>query len=246
MKLKKACKNDPILEDFDYPKASSTILWIARYCRVDVLYAAKELMQYNNSYDATHVRACKHLMRYLKGTLDLKLNLHQGKPGIINIGAYSDADWAGQHEESVAPMRSTTGGLIFLEGIGQIFSQSVTQKEVATSTQAAEYIAVSHLSRRIMGIKHFLEEVGFTQPEILVHEDNEACIAMAKTILMGSKGRHLSIKVHYVKELVAQGHITLVACPTTEMVADLYTKNLDKTLFTKFRNIVLGYVPCLY
>jgi len=80
---------------------------------------------------------------------------------------------------------------------------------------------------------------------IAIKEDNEACIAMSKSILTSSKSRHMKIKHHYVRSQVTAGSVQLVPCPTSDMVADILTKNLERVQFEKLRDILMGVVPYL-
>ena len=42
--------------------------------------------------------------------------------------------------------------------------------------------------------------------------------------------------MHYCRELITQLKITMQWIPTTDMIADIFTKCLDKTTFLKFRD----------
>ena len=187
----------------------------------------------------THVQAVKHSLRYLKGTIDQVLTLRRGQRGVITLRAYADADFAGCPEESLTPMRSTSGILIYLQDIGLVLAVCKGQPTIARSTAEAEYRSSGLAATIIVGINDFLEEIGFAKSEpTKVFQDNQACIKMTKTLLCGSKSRHIKIEHHYIRELVASGEIQLISCSTTEMVADLFTKNLAKPQFVYLRGIL--------
>ena len=57
---------------------------------------------------------------------------------------------------------------------------------------------------------------------------------------MSAKNRHLSIKTHYIRQLVEEGDIKLIPIDTKDQVADLQTKYLDKTTTIKHRDAILG------
>jgi hypothetical protein len=205
------------------------------------------LMRHMQNWTMDHVRALKHLLRYLKGSVDKTLTLHRGTTRFVKLAAYSDSDWAGCPENSHTPMCSTTGNVVYLVEIGAVFAQSVTQKVVALSTAEAETIAACECAKKVRAGREFLSEIGFPQTEPSeIKEDNEACIAMSKSILTSSKSRHMKIKHHYVRSQVAEGEVKLVPCPTSEMVADILTKNLERPQFEKLRDILLGKAPGLY
>ena len=207
-------------------------------------------MWVNEAYEELDDESCalKHLLRYLKGTLDLPLMLRRGTAHYIQLAAYSDADWAGCPENSDTPMRSTSGNVLYLVQIGAIYASSATQKVVALSTAESETIAACECTKKVRAAEEFFTEIGFPQTvngPIAIKEDKEACIAMSKSILTSLKSRHMKIKHHYVRSQVTAGSVKLVPCPTSDMVADILTKNLERVQFEKLRDILMGVVPYL-
>jgi hypothetical protein len=86
-----------------------------------------------------HLVAAKHVMRYLKGTMDYGI-IYDGDHN-FTLSGYTDADWAG----SVADRKSTSG-CCFTLGSTMISWQSRKQSSIALSTTEAEYIAVCSAS----------------------------------------------------------------------------------------------------
>ena len=86
------------------------------------------LSQYLVQPRRVHLVAAKHVMRYLKGTIDFGL--------YYRLYGYTDADWVG----SVSNRRSTSGGCYSL-GSAMISWFSKKQSSIALSTAEAEYIA---------------------------------------------------------------------------------------------------------
>jgi hypothetical protein len=224
---------------FDYISAIYSIYWLALVGKPEILHAIRDLSQYTHSYDASHITACKHLMRYLKGTLDHHLTLRRGKPGYICSRAYADANFAGSPETSPTPMRSTSGILVYLVGIGIILPVCKGQPTVARSTAEAEYRSSGLASTIVIGINEFLTEIGFpSEGATQIFQDNNACIKMTKSLLCGSKSRHIKIEHHFIRELVANQQVVLIECSTSDMVADLFTKNLAKPQFEHLRSLL--------
>ena len=82
--------------------------------------------------------AAKHVLRYLKGTVDYELGFRKTDEALSLI-AFSDSDWA----SSVKDGRSTTGYCFSLTQQGPAISwKSRKQPTVALSTCEAEYIGL--------------------------------------------------------------------------------------------------------
>jgi hypothetical protein len=56
----------------------------------------------------------------------------------------------------------------------------------------------------------------------------------------GQRSRHINIRYFFIKDRIANGDITLLHCPTEQMIADFFTKPLQGHLFRKFRDIIMG------
>ena len=83
--------------------------------------------------------AAKHILRYLKGTIDYGLKYDANQK--INLEGYVDSYWAGSAIE-----RKSTLGCFFSMGSGVISWFSRKQSCVALSTTEAEYVAACSTS----------------------------------------------------------------------------------------------------
>ena len=86
-----------------------------------------------------HLVARKHVLRYLKGTIDYGLRYVSDRE--ISLQGYTDSDWTG----SVTDRKSTYGCCISL-GSAMISWFSRKQTSVALSTTKAEYVAACSAS----------------------------------------------------------------------------------------------------
>ena len=224
---------------FPYREAIGALLWIARTCRPDILYAVNKLGSHCNNPNTSHVTAAKRVFRYLQGTPTLGITYRRADNLVLE--AMSDADWAGEPQENEKPMRSTNGIIIYLKGIGPINWVSSLQTTISQSTAEAEYKCIGAADKLVMGERNLLSELKFPQLKpTTIYEDNDACIAMAKANFTSSKMRHLQINHHYIKEIVASKNVLPVYCSTENMVADIMTKALPKAAFVKLRYILLN------
>jgi hypothetical protein len=56
----------------------------------------------------------------------------------------------------------------------------------------------------------------------------------------GQKSRHIDIRYFFMKDRVKTENITIMYCPTEEMLADFFTKPLQGALFDKFKAVLMG------
>ena len=80
-----------------------------------------------------HLIGAKHVMRYLKGTLDY--GLRYTSSGEFKLHGYADSDWV----ES-AKYRKSTSGCFFSLGLGMISWFSRKHTNIALSTTEVGYI----------------------------------------------------------------------------------------------------------
>ena len=120
-----------------YINAVRSLLYLAILTRPDIAYAASVSARFNSNPGPLHWKAVKHLFRYLKGTVELKL-AYGPDPSVETdrIIAYCDADHGGNKDNG----KSTSGYMIKL-GSGVVCWSSKLQPIVALSTTEAEYVA---------------------------------------------------------------------------------------------------------
>jgi hypothetical protein len=117
--------------------------------RPDICFAGNTLSQYMVESRRVHLVATKHVLRYLKGTMDYGLRYDVDCE--IRLHGYTDSDWAG----SVADQKSTSG-CCFSLGSGMISWFSRKKSSVALSTTEAEYIAMCSTSSEAVWLQKLL------------------------------------------------------------------------------------------
>ena len=71
--------------------------------------------------------------------------------------------------------------------------------------------------------------------------DNKFVIALTKNPLFYGRSKHISIKFHYIKELVKNQEIELEFCRLKYQVANIFTKLLKTDVFKKLK-IMFGVI----
>jgi hypothetical protein len=110
------------------------------------------------------------------------------------------------------------------------------QRSVSLSSTQAEYQALASAAQEIMFFRHLLKELGFESTVATpLLCDNQGALYLAVSTKNHPKVKHISIKFHYIRQLIKSQDVNLLYVQTKEQIADIFTKPLSFTLFVKFR-----------
>ena len=149
-------------------------------------------------------------------------------------------------------MKSHTGGVMTLGSA--LIAMSTKQKLNTTSSTEAELVGESDGLLFNLWAAYFITAQGsgvsgykFGKRNIL-YQDNESCIKLASNgkASSGKRIRHINIRYFAITDRVKNKEIEIHYCPTKEMLGDFYTKPLQRSLYVKFRNIILGITEAEY
>ena len=188
------------MEKIPYQQAVGSILYLAQSTRPDLVYAINNVSRFNNNFGKAHWVAVKRILRYLKGSMNLKLVFC--KETYNNVIGFSDADWAGEIDQR----RSCTGYVYVYQG-GAISWNSKMQHTVALSSTEAEYMALSSATQEALWLKQLqaeLEPSNVINP-VLIYTDNRSALHLATNDAYHGRSKHIDVR-------------------TEEMVADSLTK----------------------
>jgi hypothetical protein len=144
--------------------------------------------------------------------------------------AYVDSDYGGCRDT-----RRSTSGYVFTMAGGPVTWSSKRQATVALSTVEAEYIAMSRCAQQMVWMQTWLDkvEIPHVMPGV-IRGDSRGAVTLAKTTKDHGKVKHIDIRHHYLRELVKSGTITFEQIPSTDNLADLFTKPLARDHHHRF------------
>ncbi|KAG8491159.1 hypothetical protein CXB51_014323 [Gossypium anomalum] len=162
---------------------------------------------------AVHLVALKRILRYLHGTITHGLGFYPSDK--LSLVGYTDANWGLDFDDC----RSTTGYCIYF-GHAPISWCSKKQQVVSRSTVEAEYRSLAAATSDIAWLVSLLTElqVHSTDPPA-VWCDNSSAVAVAANP-------------------VASGSLVVGEVPACNQVADILTKPLSISTFTRFQNLL--------
>ena len=201
--------------------------------RPDICWIVMTLSQYLSNPLQEHWVAAKHVLRYLKGTLDYELCYRKCSEDLKLIG-YSDADWA----SSTHDRRSISGYCFSLTETGPLISwRSKKQRTVALSSCEAEYIALAATVQEASYLVQLLDQLVNVCCPVQIYEENQGTIALSKDPVNRQRSKHIDIRYHFIRSTVNEGKVILY-CPTTNMIADILTKSVTCSKMQKFKKVI--------
>lgn len=219
---------DPV--NIPYQQMVGCILYLTQGTRPDIAFAVNNVSRYNNCYTKTHWMAVKRIIRYLKGTKDLRLMFKKNAKDYVF--GYCDADWASDVND-----RKSCTGYVFLRSGGAISWNSKRQPTVALSTTEAEYMALSAATQESMWLKQFEDEIFGSDRTMNIFCDNQSAINLANNNGYSARCKHIDIRHHYVRQKVSDKSCVIHYINTDENAADALTKSLHKQKFQHCRNM---------
>jgi len=131
-----------------YASAVGSLMYAMVCTRRDIAHVVGIVSRFLSNPGREHWNVVKWILRYLHGTIDIKLCFGGDKPTLMG---YSDSDMTGD----IDSRKSTLGYLIKFAG-GVVAWQSRLQRCVALSTTEAEFIAIIEACKELLWLKKFL------------------------------------------------------------------------------------------
>ena len=237
--------------EFDFLSILGSVLHINCLTRPDISFAVSNLTRHASCPGHAHVRALKHLVRYLYDTRHIGVTYSRGQggcePGLFQGGvhpnttpdnhmvAFADSDYA------MDVTRRSTSGLVIMLNNGPVVWSSRLQKSTAQSTAEAEVIAAADAAKEAVHLGLMLKEMGARDDgAVVIFEDNAACIAQGQQLRNRRAAKHYEVRLRFLQELIVGKIIKFIYCPTKDQLADSFTKPLESALFLKHRQRMLG------
>lgn len=220
------------MENIPYANAIGTVMYSMISTRPDLAYSISLLSRYMSNPGKTHWDALKYMLRYINGTVDIGL-CYKRRFDALNLVGYVDSDFAGDRDS-----RKSTTAYFFTLGGNCISWKSQLQPLVALSTTEAEYVAVTDAFKEAIWLQGLLKEIQLLQDKVTVFSDSQSAIHLSKNPVYHERTKHVEVRYHYVRDLIANGIVSILKVLTKDNPADMGTKTLTATKFKHCFNLL--------
>lgn len=170
----------------------------------------------------------KRILRYLCGTIDLGIKIHQSSSRLVIT--FSDADWAGCPDD-----RRSAGGFAVFLGPNLISWSARKQSTVSWSSTEAEYKSLANATAKVIWVQSILKELRIPQPRAaLLWCDNLRATYLSANPVFHARTKHVKIYFHFVRERVANKQLDIRFIPTGDQLADGFTKPISTSRLHDF------------
>ena len=200
-------------------------MFLMNCTRPDIAYAISRLSRYTHNHAYEHWNALSHLLRYLKGTMNLGLT-YTGRPTVLE--GYCDANWISNNDKT-----NSTSGYIFTLGGGAISWKSSKQTCNARSTMESEFVALEKVGTEAEWLRNLFVDIPKWDkplPSISLHCDSQTAIACARNKIYNRKKRHIRLRHNIVWQLISNAVIAMEFVRSEKNLADPLTKGLTRQL----------------
>jgi transposase InsO family protein len=214
----------------DYQSIIGGLMFAAICTRPDIAFAVNRLSRYCSNPTQEHYAAAKRILRYLKGTVELRITYTGSADRSPQLIGYCDADWA-QDKDS---KRKSTSGYVFVMCGGAISWQSKKQSTIALSSTQAELMAITSSTKELLWFRHHLGGIGLSrsQPTTLL-VDSQCAMDIANNSRISDRSKHIEVQHFFIREHIEANTVRLQHIASDSQAADTLTKPLHRVAFKR-------------
>ncbi|CAI7749151.1 unnamed protein product [Closterium sp. NIES-53] len=217
-----------------------SLMYVAVNTRPDIAFATGQLARVvqcpNEEQVAAGMRVAKYLgqtptvgLQYLAAVQRRQKGADGVEPGRLFLTAFSDASYASEPKDM-----TSVGGFICCVGGGPTAWESKKHVDQALSSVESKYMALFRAVREIVWQRRLLAELGEEQQgPTPLYCDSQGAIALAKNLVLHGLTKHMRVKCHWTRSMVAASEVELRYLKTTGQPADMMTKRLVEQQHSK-------------
>jgi hypothetical protein len=122
---------------------------------------------------------------------------------------------------------------------------STKQKLNTRSSTENEIVGADNFMPAICWTRYFMKAQGYGVKDNVLFQEHNSSILLEKNGKDSSSKltKHINIRYLFITDCVKNEEVSVVWCPTGDMIGDFTTKPLQGDLFRKFRDHTMGVTP---
>ena len=228
--------------------ANGHLAWIVNTVRCECAVAFSVTSQQISAPTEATLNALRRIFQYLKHTSRLCLASELFEPDIDPTDSSSQPDdhggWEFYTDSNYVAGRSRNGFIATEEGapVAWYFRLSsvvfahpdIGEAHSDTSSGAAEVYAATNATHEVLELSYAAADIGIYFPQhAILQMDNSAAEAFTNNLSFKSKLKHINCRQELVHTLRDKSIAIPEHVPTTDNLADLFTKILPATTFVR-------------
>ena len=250
-----------------YQSYMGILRWCVELGRIDIIFAAAQMAQYQALLREGHLMALGQVFAYLKKHQRSRLVFGPTQPDFSGKD-FKQVDWSefyldvkeaippnapeprgkgvslnlfvdASHAANVVTRRSHTGFIIFI-GRAPVVWYSKRQNTVESAAFGAEFVALKQATEANRALRYKLRMLGIpVDRETNVFSDNQSVCINSSVPESTLKKKHNSLAYHAVRWAAAAGELRVCFEKGKDNLADLLTKNLEKVKHQRFSSCIM-------
>ena len=208
MNIKKTSDKVNLIGNKHYHEIIGSLLYIIIATRPDICYTVTRLSQDLAKPSSFHLTKAKHILRYLKSTINQSLLFKKlQKP--LKLDAFCDADWA-----NLSDRKNMSRYCFGLAKDNPMISWKSKKKQnlITLSTCKEEFIAILLASQEALYLRALLRtmtEIKSLKHLTTIYCDNQSSIVLAKNPVIHQKSKQIDMKFQFICNEINKGSILL-------------------------------------
>jgi hypothetical protein len=157
------------------------------------------------------------------------LQFGRTREGLVN---YVDSDYCVDLDK-----RRSLTGYVFTVGECAVSWRACLQPTIALSTTEPKYIAVCDACKEVVWLKSLYAEFSGHTTYIDLFCDSQSAIYLTKDQIFHERTKHIDVKYHYVREVIAEGRLKICNISTHDN-PDMMTNHVHVAKFELCSSLV--------
>ena len=209
-----------------YANAVGSIMYLMICPRPNLAYAMSLVSRYMGKSRKVHWEALKWIFRYRKGMCKAELLYAKHESSMDDVVGFVDSNYVG-----CLDTKRLLIGYMFKFCCNTVSWKGNLQHVVSLSINEAEFIALAEAIKEAVWMKGMAMSVHTKVKDAKVYYDSQSGIHLAKNQTYHERTKHIDVKLHFVREVIANGEVVVAKIHTEDNPMGTLIKALPRPKF---------------